>query len=176
MVMAATCEMFGFSYSVLIPVFARDILGVGAIGLGMFSTVRSVGGLVAGLALASLGDYRYKGRILLGLFLAFGVSLILFANSSMYHLSLFFIGIVGITAAGHDAMQHILLQLNVTEDQRGRAMGIWQLSIGFGVLGSVALGAIAETLGAPLAQSIYGAVMVIIFAILVLFVPKLRKL
>jgi MFS family permease len=176
MVMAATCEMFGFSYSVLIPVFARDILGVGAVGLGMFSTVRSVGGLVAGLILASLGDYKYKGRILLGLFLTFGVSLILFANSSLYPLSLFFIGIVGITAAGHDAMQHILFQLNVTEDQRGRAMGIWQLSIGFGVLGSVALGALAETLGAPLAQSIYGTIMVIIFIILVIIVPKLRKL
>lgn len=176
MLMAATCEMFGFSYAVLLPVFARDILGVGAVGLGMFSAVRSVGGLVAGLTLAALGDYKYKGRILLGLFLAFGVSLILFANSSVYPLSLFFIGIVGISAAGHDAMQHILLQLNVTEDQRGRAMGIWQLSIGFGVLGSVALGAIAEALGAPLAQSIYGAIMVIIFVILVLSVPKLRKL
>jgi len=176
MLMAATCEMFGFSYSVLIPVFSRDILGVGAVGLGMFSAVRSVGGLIAGLALASLGDYKYKGRILLGLFLTFGVSLILFANSAVYPLSLFFIGIVGITAAGHDAMQHILFQLNVTEEQRGRAMGIWQLSIGFGLLGSVALGAIAETLGAPLAQSIYGALMVIIFIILVLFVPKLRRL
>jgi MFS family permease len=176
MVMAATCEMFGFSYSVLIPVFARDILGVGAVGLGMFSTVRSVGGLVAGLALASLGDYKYKGWILLGLFLTFGVSLILFANSSLYLLSLFFIGIVGITAAGHDAMQHILFQLNVTEDQRGRAMGIWQLSIGFGVLGKAALGGIAETHGALLAQSIYGAVMVIIFVILVLLMPRLRKL
>jgi len=176
MVMAATCEMFGFSYSVLLPVFARDILGVGAVGLGMFSAVRSVGGLVAGLTLASLGDYKYKGRIMLGLFFSFGVSLILFANSSLYPLSLFFIGIVGIAAAGHDAMQHILLQLNVTEEQRGRAMGIWQLSIGFGVLGSVALGAIAEALGAPLAQSIFGTVMVIIFVIQVLTVPKLRKL
>lgn len=176
MVMAAACEMFGFSYSVLIPVFARDVLGVGAVGLGMFSTVRSVGGLVAGLVLASLGDYKYKGRILLGLFLTFGVSLILFANSSWYPLSLFFIGIVGISAAGHDAMQHILFQLNVTEEQRGRAMGIWQLSIGFGVLGSVALGALAEALGAPLAQSIYGAVMIVIFVLLFLIVPRLRKL
>jgi MFS family permease len=176
MVMAATCEMFGFSYSVLLPVFARDILDVGAVGLGMFSAVRSVGGLVAGLTLASLGDYKYKGRIMLGLFFLFGVSLILFANSSLYTLSLFFVGMVGISAAGHDAMQHVLFQLNVPEEQRGRAMGIWQLSIGFGVLGSVTLGAIAEALGAPLAQSIFGTVMVIIFVILVLTVPKLRKL
>jgi MFS family permease len=113
---------------------------------------------------------------MLGLFFSFGVSLILFANSSLYPLSLFFIGIVGITAAGHDAMQHILLQLNVSEGQRGRAMGIWQLSIGFGVLGSVTLGVIAEAFGAPLAQSIFGTIMVVIFFILVLTVPKLRKL
>ncbi len=176
MVMSAACEIFGFSYSLLLPVFSRDILSVGAVGLGMFSTIRSVGGLVAGLALASLGDYRHKGQILLGLFLVFGVTLILFANSTWYPISLFLIGIVGITAAGHDAMQQILIQLNVPEEHRGRAMGIWQLSVGFGVLGSVTLGAVAEEIGASLAQSLYGAVMVIIFVLLVLFMPKLREL
>ena len=176
MVMAATCEMFGFSYSVLLPVFSRDILDVGAVGLGMFSSVRSVGGLVAGLILASLGDYKYKGRIILGLFFTFGVTLILFANSTLYPLSLFFIGIIGITAAGHDSMQHIMLQLNVKEEQRGRAIGIWQLSIGFGLLGKVTLGAIAEALGAPLAQSIFGAVLVFITVLLVLTMPKFRRL
>ncbi|MFC1802528.1 MFS transporter [Thermoproteota archaeon] len=176
MVMAATCEMFGFSYSVLLPVFARDILDVSAVGLGMLSAVRSIGGLVAGLTLASLGDYKYKGWIILGLFFSFGVALILFANSSLYLLSLIFMGIIGITAAGYDTMQQILFHLNVTEEQRGRAMGIWQISIGFGVLGKVTLGAIAEALGAPLAQSIFGTVMVIIFVIQVLTVPKLRKL
>ncbi len=176
MVMAATCEMFGFSYSVLLPVFARDILEVGAVGLGMFSTLSSVGGLLAGLTLASLGDYRYKGRLILGIFFSFGVALILFANSTSYPLSLFFMCIIGVTAAGHDAMQHILLQLNVTEEQRGRAMGIWQLSIGFGVLGSMTLGVLAESFGASFAQSLYGAVMVIIFLVLMLLVPRLRKI
>ena len=176
MVMAATCEMFGFSHSALLPVFARDVLKVGAVGLGIFNTVLAVGGLVAGLALASLGDYKYKGKVILGIFLAFGVALILFANSTIYPASLVILGVVGVTAAGHDAMQHILLQLNVSEDQRGRAMGIWQLSIGFGVLGSVTLGILAERIGAPLAQSIFGAVMVIIFCVLMLLLPKLRRI
>jgi MFS family permease len=176
MVMAATCEMFGFSYSVLLPVFARDILDVGSIGLGMFSTARSVGGLVAGLLLASLGDFKYKGRLMLGVFFFFGVSLIFFAQSSYYPISLILIGIVGVTAAGHDALQHILLQLNVNEDQRGRAMGIWQLSIGFGLIGSTTIGIIAEAFGAPIAQSVFGTAMIIIFIILVLIVPKLTEI
>ena len=176
MVMAATCEMFGFSHSVLLPVFARDVLNVGAVGLGMFNTMLSLGGLVAGLALASLGDYQHKGKLILGIFCAFGIALILFANSPIYPLSLVLIGIVGISAAGHDAMQHILLQLNVSEEQRGRAMGIWQLSIGFGVLGSFTLGVLADRIGAPLAQSIYGGIMVVIFLVLMAAVPRLRKL
>ena len=176
MIMAAACEMFGFSHAALSPVFARDVLKVGAVGLGLFNAVRSGGGLVAGLVLASLGNYRRKGRLILGIFLVFGVSLVLFANSQFYLLSLGFIGIIGVAAAGHDVMQHILLQLNVQENQRGRAMGIWQLSIGFGVVGSMILGALAEHFGAPIAQSIFGGIMIVVFGMLLFAVPRLRDL
>jgi len=175
MAMAIICEIFGFSHSVLQPVFARDILKVGAVGLGMFSAARSVGGLIAGLTLASLGNYKYKGRLMLGVFLFFGVFLVLFAQSPWYPVSLLLLGMIGAMAAAHDALQHILLQFNVTDEQRGRAMGIWQLSIGFGPLGSLTLGALATLLGAQLAQSIYGIAIVAIFFILVVFVPRLRR-
>jgi MFS family permease len=176
MIMAAVCEIFGFSHTVLQPIFARDILKVGAVGLGMFSTARSVGGLLAGLCLASLGDYKHKGRLMLCIFLFFGVSLVLFAQSHWYPLSLVIIGVVGAMAAGYDAMQHILLQLHVTDEQRGRAIGIWQLSIGFGPLGSFTLGALAMAFGARLAQSIYGIVMIGFFVGLAIFIPRLRRL
>ena len=176
MVMAATCEMFGFSFPVLVPVFARDILKVGAVGNGMINAFRSGGGLVASMALASLGDFRYKGKLLLGSFLMFGVGLVLYANSPIYALALFFIGVVGVSAAGHDAMSQILLQLNVSEEQRGRAMGIWQLGIGFGVIGSMTLGSLAEVFGAPFAQSVFGGIMVLIVALLYVSVPRLKEL
>jgi len=176
MLMAATCEMFGFSYPVLVPVFARDILKVGAVGNGMINAFRSGGGLIASLALASLGDFKHKGKLLLGAFLMFGVGLILYANTPVYALALLFIGIVGVSAAGHDAMSQILLQLNVSEEQRGRAMGMWQLSIGFGVIGSMTLGTLAERYGASFAQSVYGGIMVLIVALMYLSVPKLKEL
>ena len=176
MVMAATCEMFGFSFAVLVPVFARDVLDVGAVGMGMINAFRSGGGLIAGLTLASLGDFKHKGKLLMAMYMGFGIGLILFANAPVYALALLFIGIVGISAAGHDAMSQTLLQLNVEEDQRGRAMGIWQLSIGFGVIGSMTLGTLAEAYGAPLAQSVFGGLMVVTVALLYLTVPKLKEL
>lgn len=176
MVIAATCEMFGFSFPVLIPVFARDMLKVGAFGMGMINAFRSGGGLLACLALASLGDLKHKGRLLLGMFLMFGVGLILYANSPVYALSLFFMGVVGVSAASHDALSQVLLQLNVEEDQRGRAMGIWQLSIGFGLIGSMTLGTLAEAYGAPLAQSVFGGIMVLIVSLMYVIFPKFKDL
>ena len=176
MIMAATCEMFGFSFPVLVPVFARDVLNVGAVGNGMINAFRSGGGLLISLVLASLGDFKQKGKLLLGMYLMFGVGLVLYANSSIYALALFFMGIVGMSAAGHDAMSQILLQLNVEEEQRGRAMGIWQLSIGFGVIGSMTLGSLAEIYGASFAQSIFGGIMVLIFVLIYKTVPKLKEL
>jgi MFS family permease len=176
MVLAATCEMFGFSFPVLVPVFARDVLKVGAIGNGMINAFRSGGGLLAGLALASLGNFKHKGKLLLGMYLMFGVGLVFYANSQVYAFALLFIGIVGVSAAAHDSMSQTLLQLNVEEEQRGRAMGMWQLSIGFGVIGSFTLGRLAETYSASFAQSVFGGIMVLIFTLMYFMFPKLKEL
>ena len=176
MMMAIVCEILGFSYQVLLPVFARDILNVGAIGLGMFNTVQAVGGLLAGLSLASLGNYPHKGRLMLGIFLLFGIFLILFAQSPWYSTSLLLVGIVGAIGAAFDSMQHIMLQLNVTDEQRGRAMGIWQLCMGFGPVGHLSVGAIAVAIGSQLTLSINGVAIIVLFFLVLVLVPRLRKI
>ena len=174
-VMAVVCEILGFSHKALLPIFARDVLAVGAVGLGMLNAVQALGGLLAALFLAGLGDFRHKGRLILGIFLLFGVSLLLFSRSPWYALSLALLGLVGAMAAGFDTMQHTMLQLNVADEQRGRAMGIWQLSIGFGPVGSLAAGTVAACLGAPLALSINGGLIIAGFFLLLFFAPRLRR-
>jgi MFS family permease len=176
MLMTLICEILGFSYMVVLPVFARDVLNVGPVGLGMFNTAISIGGLFGGLILASLGNYRYKGRLILGIFLSFGVFLILFSQSPWYPTSVLFIAFVGAMASGMDTMGHTILLLNVADEQRGRAMGIWIMSIGFGPIGSITIGAVASLLSAPLAVTINGTLLVIAFCLLLLFAPKLRRI
>ncbi|MFC2034120.1 MFS transporter [Chloroflexota bacterium] len=176
MIIAIICQVLGFSYGVVLPIFARDILEVGAVGLGAFYTAMSVGGLLGGLILASLGNYKAKGPLILGIFLFFGIFLLLFAQSSWYIVSLFLMGGVGAMAAGFDAMQNVLLQLNVTEEQRGRAMGIWILCLGFTPVGSTLIGGMAALLGAQLTLSINGLIMIATFFIMFLFVPRLRRI
>lgn len=172
---AIFCEVLGFSYQVLLPLFARDVLSVGVVGLGAFTAVQSVGGLIATLGLTTGSQHHAKGRLLLVLYFLFGVSLLLFAQSSIYSFSVMIICLTGGVAAAFDAMQHILLQLNVTEQQRGRAMGIWQLSIGFGPIGHILLGYTAATIGPIMALTING--ILIIGSFLALFqITNLRKI
>jgi hypothetical protein len=72
-------------------------------------------------------------------------------------------------------MQHILLQLNVAEEQRGRAMGIWQVSIGFGPIGHVFLGFLAAGMGPMLALTINGVLLLSTFLV-ILQATNLRKI
>ncbi|MFC2034071.1 MFS transporter [Chloroflexota bacterium] len=174
-VMCVSCQILGFSSMVVLPIMARDVLKVGATGLGLLSTASSVGGLIGALTLASLGNYQYKGRLMLGIFLCFGIFLILFSQSPWFLLTLFFYGLVGSMTAGFDAMQHTMLQLNVAEDQRGRAMGIWMLCMGSTPVGSTLIGIMASNFGAQLAITINGGAIIIIFFIVLIFVPRLRR-
>lgn len=174
-VLAILCEIFGFSYQVLLPLFARDILEVGVVGLGAFTAAQSLGGLISTLALTVGSRYQAKGRLMLVLYLLFGVALLLFARSSSYIFSLIAICLTGGVAAVFDAMQHIMLQLNVSEQQRGRAMGIWQLSIGFGPVGHILLGFTAATIGPTTALTINGALIIVSFLVITQ-VTNLRKI
>jgi len=175
-VIAIVCEIFGFSFSVLLPIFARDILEIGAFGLGMLYATQSIGGVLGSLTLASLGNYKQKGWLISIIFLLFGIFIVLFSQSTWYLSSILIITGVGVMASGMDTMEHTMLQLNVTDEQRGRAMGIWTMSIGFGPLGHLTIGAIADLFSAPTALSINGTVLIIVSVILLLCMPRLRTI
>jgi MFS family permease len=175
-IMAIICEIFGFSFLALLPVFARDVLQAGALGLGWLNTTQSAGALMGVLFLASLGNYTHKGRLILGIFLLFGIFLIVFSQSSWYFGSLVLMVIIGAMASSFDAMQHTLLQLNVIGEQRGRAVGIWMLSIGFGPLGFALTGTMSAGLSAQLAITINGLAIIIAFFILLIALPRLAKI
>jgi hypothetical protein len=75
-----------------------------------------------------------------------------------------------------DAMQITLLQLNVGHEQRGRSMGIWQLSIGFGPIGSMGVGVLASLLGTKAAVTTNGLLIVLIFLAVLVFFRRIRHL
>ena len=151
-------DTFAFSYYSMLPIFARDILGVGATGLGFLMSASGVGALFALLAVAVLGDFKYKGWLLLGSSFLFGVILIFFAMSPWYPLSLALLIGAGGASAVYDATMATALQIIVPDEIRGRVLGAYVLTWGMAPLGSAPAGAVANVMGANLAVAIGGAI------------------
>ena len=163
-------ELFGFSYFVMLPVIAKNVLHVGASELGFLSAAGSIGSLFATLALASLADVRSKALLLTISAAGAGLSLFVFGFSTWYTVSLFLSGLVGACLAGYDATMGTMLQLLSADRMRGRVLGLYGLTFGFTPLGGFLSGVIATIISASFAVSTGGVV--ILASIFVMLTAK----
>ena len=158
--MVFVTEAFGWAHDTILPVMARDELRVGASGLGYLLAAGSAGGTVSTLLLASVGDVGRKSRLLVAGSFGFGLFLILFAWSSTLALSLVLIAGAYASAILYETTVTTLLQTEVPDDLRGRVVSFQAMMWGVTGLAGFHTGAIAGALGAPVAISIGGAVVV----------------
>jgi MFS family permease len=168
------CEIFGFSFQTAVPVMARDVLGAGAEGLGTLNAATSIGGSVAVLALSVLPRRARRERIMSIVFVVYGLSLLALSGMSSLVAAGAILVVTGACAASFDLLQQTLLQLAVTEDQRGRAVGVWVLGIGSAPIGHLEMGTLVAALGAPPALLVNGLVVVVCALILVTSAPLYR--
>ncbi|HZS08594.1 MAG TPA: MFS transporter [Blastocatellia bacterium] len=182
--MASVVSIFGIPYLVFLPVFARDVLGVEARGLSYLMAATGTGAVVSALVQAFLGNFRGRGRFLIGGMLLFGTSIMVFALSHSFALSCVCLMFIGGAMVSITAMTNNLLQMLVTDEMRGRVMSMYSLAfIGLAPVGSLFIGSIADLIGSrrnyhgvQLALAASGA-MVVLFAFYVLIAePRVRKL
>jgi len=152
-------SVFGMSYLILMPVFARDILQVGSQGFGFLQTAGGAGALIGTLVVAAFSDSRRlpvqaaRGATL------FGALLLLFAFSPLYPLSLALAFLLGMVSQFYITAINTVLQLNLPEQLRGRVMGVHGLTWDLMPVGGMIAGTIAEFAGAPAAVAV-GAIFV----------------
>ena len=144
---ALVVEMFGFAYSAVLPSVARDVLQVGADGLGTLTLMAGCGAVIGVATLAALGYFQRKGLLLISVTVGYGLMLIGFAASRIFLLSVVLVMGVGAMAAVFDAIQWTLLQQHVPDELRGRAIGGWVFAISFGWMGQLALGVASQMAG-----------------------------
>lgn len=174
LVLAMVVEIFAFSFQALLPSVAKDVLSVGALGLGALTTMAGVGGLIGSLALAAAGDVGRKGLLILAVALVYGVAILGFGASSLFVISLVVIVVVGVMAASFDALQWTLLQAGVPDKMRGRVLGGWMLAIGFGWVGHLEVGALGEAFGVQTALLINGTVVAVVAVLALVLARRLR--
>lgn len=176
MVIVAATEVLGFSSATAFPSLARDVLNVGADGLGEMNAVRSLGAVLTIALLAVFGEVGRKGALLLATIVAFGAALILLGQSGMYAVALAAIMVIGGAMALSDVFSQSLMQNIVPNEQRGRAMGAWVVGIGTAPLGSLQVGAAVAALGVGIALTANGIALVAIAAAITLLYSRMRRL
>jgi MFS family permease len=162
-----------FPYQHMLPVFARDVLDVGPVALGMLVAGEGCGSLLGALVIASGRSglaYRalFGGSVLIapGLLIALAASRWLPAGVGLLFL-------MGLAESGFAAMQTTLVLLSVPDRVRGGVMGILSACIGTQPLGTLAIGLLAAALGAPLTFALNAAAALVV--IVPLAIPLVRR-
>jgi len=141
----------------MLPVFARDVLHVGPVPLGLLVAAQGLGALISSAVIGTRGSPAGQGRLFAGSSLAGSLLLLAFAWSPWYALSLALQLAIGATDSGFGTMQSAIVLLTAPERAHGRVMGILSACIGTQPLGSLWIGFLASRMGAPLATGLNAA-------------------
>ena len=161
----AAAAVFLLPFTMLLPVFARDLLEVGPRGLGWLFSATGAGALTGGLTLATLADRLPRGRLLLISGTAFGLFVGAFALSPSFLLSLVLLAGVGFFMIMSSATANSLLQSLVPNQLRGRVMSVYVVMyLGMTPIGSLLTGIFARIIGARLTLAAGAVILVTLLA------------
>jgi MFS family permease len=162
-------------YVVLMPIFADKILHGGARGLGILMGATGVGALLGALTLAFRQGVKGLGRWVARCCAGFGVSLVVFAISHQFWVSVVLLLPVGYCMMLQMACSNTLIQVMVPDALRGRVMAVYSMMfMGMAPIGALLGGALADRLGAQVSVGIGGVVCIAGAGWFALQLPKIR--
>jgi MFS family permease len=151
-------SLMGYSWSVLLPVFAAQVMHGGAATLGWLTGAAGIGALVSALSLAVRKSVIGLTRMLQIAAAMLGGALILFGLSRTLWLSLLLMAFVGFGMIQAASVSNTIIQSLVAEDKRARVMSYYTMAFfGAAPFGSLLAGALADRIGAPPTVIITGA-------------------
>lgn len=157
------------------PAFAER-LNVQAVGYGFLVTMLGVGAMVGSLGVASLGNFKRKGWLLLSSGVVYGATIAVFAILQSFSAAMVFLVLVGLSGAAYLATSNTLIQMNVTDVVRGRVMSVYLTISGLQPLGVMLIGAIAEFIGVATAVAIGGGIIFVLMLVMLFALDSVRQL
>lgn len=168
-------SLVGMPYVVLMPIFADQILHGGAQGLGILMGATGVGALLGALTLAFREGVKGLGRWVAWCCAGFGASLVIFALSRTFWVSVILLLPVGYTMMLQMACSNTLIQVMVPDELRGRVMAVYSMMfMGMAPIGALFGGALADHFGAPLTVAAGGLASLLGAGWFALHLPKIR--
>jgi MFS family permease len=149
--------LFIVPFTTLLPVFARDILHAGATGQGFLLTSMGVGALASAVVIATFGDRMPRGLFMLGGVALYGLSVVAFAASPWFELSMILMLIVGSANVCSHALVQTVIQTYSPPEFRGRALALFHMGQVVMTVGSMIIGSLAALCGTQWAVVFMGA-------------------
>jgi predicted MFS family arabinose efflux permease len=163
-------------FTTLLPVFARDLLGVGAQGQGLLLAAMGFGALLSAATIAVAGHRLARGRVMIDSSIVYGFALVVFAASSWYSLSIVAMVVAGLCHVHANALVHTVVQSHSPPAYRGRTMALFNMSQMLSTAGSALVGLLAVVLGARGAIAVMGIVGALGIAVLAWRMPRARQI
>ena len=172
MILFAIVGIFGWSYSILMPAYATDVLKVTEGGYSALLSANGLGALLGALTVATFGGRIPSRYLIFGGLWAFSITLVLLAAIHWFPLVLFNLVLCGWSMMLYFATTNTLLQTSVTHAMRGRVMGIWGLVFG-GMMpvGGLESGFLSQAIGVPWTITV-GAVICAISGLLMFHIVR----
>jgi len=168
--------LFGLSINTLLPAYNTDVLSGGPDDLGLLMAGMGVGAIIGSLALAKMGEVRHKGIWLFATGICWGIGVVWFANTSSMLWALAGIGTVGLLSAINMSMNRSVVQLQISQEMRGRVMSIDMMSHGLMPLGLLPISWVAENYDVQTGLTVSGMVLAILTLVLWFFLAKVRRI
>jgi MFS family permease len=149
-ILLSISSLMGMSYSVLMPVFAKEVLHGGSHTYGFLMGAAGFGALLGALFLASRESVLKLGRIVPASAFLFGMGLVILSFTRIFSLSLLLMVFIGLGMMMQTAASNTILQTITDDDKRGRVMSFYTMAImGTAPFGSLMGGALAKFIGTP---------------------------
>ncbi len=172
----AFLSLLGLPFIVLMPAVARNLIGVGASGLGFLMGGAGLGAVAAALFIAARGTAEHRGRMILTSATLFSVALIFLSQAHTFWGAFLLLAVMGGTIVGTLTLANTTLQMTTPPELRGRVMAMYYVAMtGLMPFGSLQAGAVAQAIGTRFALGFGGAICLIYFLILQVSLNRLRK-
>jgi MFS family permease len=163
-------------FTILLPVFARDILAAGPSGQGMLLSAMGIGALGSAITIATLGERLSRGMLMLGGAAAYGLSVVAFAASDWLALSMALMVVAGASNVACNALVRTVVQGYSPHEMGGRVLGILQQSMALYTIGGMIAGALASVWGAPWAVGVMAALCTLGAVTMFVTIPSARSI
>lgn len=174
-----TLDLFAVVFGtavMLLPIFAKDILGVGELGYGLLASSLEIGSVLSSLALVFMPTVHRPGRALLVAVGAFGVCTVLFGLSQSFVLSFLAHVLVGMADGVSVVMRGTIVQLSTPDALRGRVSAVNMVFIqASNQLGAARAGFLAQAIGAPLTVVVGGVISLAVVGVVRVAMPALGQ-